>query len=427
MYDEIFMIDLLADFHFLLTLIFGVILSAAFIGMERTKDNWVKLVCFLAVSASFQFLTFKYWGAERALQLYPLFIHLPLVIFLSYAYKVSFYCSFLAVSTAYLCCQLTKWLGIVAAFFFPLQLVYYTVRIAVTLPLLLLLLRYVAPRFTLLARLPFRELATLCLMPFVYYIYDYVTTVYTKLLYSGNALVAEFLGFFLCVVYIIFLVIFAQEYITNKELEARNKLIELKISSTIHELNQMRYAQYQMSIMRHDMRHFLSTARTLVQQGKYAEAVKYLNNEQSELESVILQRYCSNEYVNAIIAKYSEKCRLKKIRFSANVAIAEILPCPELNFSTILDNALENAYEAAHKLPADRAMLDLSLKQKENKLLMSVKNTYAQKPEFKDGVPVSHNPGHGIGSQSIVYNCEKIGGQCRFSLEEEYFVLRVII
>lgn len=80
MYDELFLLKLLEDTHFILTLIFGVILSAAFVGMERTKPNYMKLGCFTVISAILQFLTFEYLGNERALQLYPFLIHVPLII-----------------------------------------------------------------------------------------------------------------------------------------------------------------------------------------------------------------------------------------------------------------------------------------------------------------------------------------------------------
>ncbi|WP_297999452.1 sensor histidine kinase [uncultured Phascolarctobacterium sp.] len=427
MYDELFWLELLEDTHFILTLIYGVILSAAFVGMERTKANYMKLGYFTVISAILQFLTFEYLGNARALQLYPLLIHVPLIIFLSYMYKVSYYSSTLAVSMGYLCCQLTKWLGMVGVLFIPEQWFYYAVRIAVTLPLLALLVYYVSPSFAMLVRLPWRELVTLGLMPCVYYIYDYITTVYTKLLYSGNPVIAEFLGFFLCIVYIIFLYIFAHEYLAKKELEIQNKLIEIKVNSTLHELTQTRQMQQQLSIMRHDMRHFMSTARTLIQQGKYAEALQYLGEEQSELESTILQRYCTHEYINAIIIKYSDKCRLKKISFQTEVKLAEILPCSELSFSAILDNALENAWHAVCELPEEQAQISLSLKQNGGKLLLAVKNTYLQKPEFANDRPVSTRSGHGIGTRSIIYNCEKIGGQYQFSLEDKFFVLRIIV
>ena len=51
MYDELFLLKLLEDTHFILTLIYGVILSAAFVGMERTKANYMKLGYFTVISA----------------------------------------------------------------------------------------------------------------------------------------------------------------------------------------------------------------------------------------------------------------------------------------------------------------------------------------------------------------------------------------
>lgn len=182
-----------------------------------------------------------------------------------------------------------------------------------------------------------------------------------------------------------------------------------------------------LSIMRHDMRHFMSTARTLIQQGKYAEAQQYLGEEQSELEGTTLQRYCTHEYINAIIIKYSDKCRLKKISFQADVKVPNALPCSELRFSAILDNALENAWNAVCELPEEQAQINLQLKQNGGKLLMSIKNTYLHKPKFDNERPVSKRFGHGIGTRSIIYNCEKLGGQYQFSLEDKLFVLRIII
>lgn len=427
MSDIIFFEEILENLQFLVTLIFGIILSAAFCGVERDKTSLFKMMVFTIVSAFLQLLTFKYWGADLSLQVYPLLIHLPLLLFLVLAYKIQVFSAALAISTAYLCCQITKWLAIFVVFFYPAHWVYCLVRILVVPFVLFVLLYYSTPNFALLTKRPMKEVAIFGLIPFTYYFYDYITTVYTKMLYSGNALVVEFLGFFLCITYIIFLNVFAKEYIAKNELAAKNKLIELKINSTLHELTQTRYAQYQMSIMRHDMRHFISTTYALIQQQKYTEAMKYLANEQSELESIILHRYCTNEYINAILAKYDDKCRLKHIQFKVEVKIPAVLSCAEISFSTILENALENAYEAVRKLPEEKAQIYLSLKQNNDKLLLSIKNTYLHKPEFVNDVPISHCPGHGIGTQSIIYNCDKIGGQCQFVLEKDLFVLRVIV
>ena len=94
---------------------------------------------------------------------------------------------------------------------------------------------------------------------------------------------------------------------------------------------------------------------------------------------------------------------------------------------TVRDNALENAYEATSELPLGERYIRLSLKQRDNKLLLSLKNTFHVTPKFVNDIPVSSKVDHGIGTQSIIYNCNKLGGQCKFSLENNLFVLQIIV
>ena len=44
---------------------------------------------------------------------------------------------------------------------------------------------------------------------------------------------------------------------------------------------------------------------------------------------------------------------------------------------------------------------------------------------FKDGIPVTDRPGHGIGVSSICAIVERYGGLYSFSVREGKFVLRV--
>ena len=80
--------SILSDAHFLATLIFGILLSASFLGITCDKQSVFKLSVFSVISSGLQLLAFKYWGADISLQLYPLLIHLPLLLFLRFAYHV---------------------------------------------------------------------------------------------------------------------------------------------------------------------------------------------------------------------------------------------------------------------------------------------------------------------------------------------------
>ena len=69
------------------------------------------------------------------------------------------------------------------------------------------------------------------------------------------------------------------------------------------------------------------------------------------------------------------------------------------------------------------------LKSSDGKLLLSVRNPYKDKPILVDGMPISPaaSQGHGYGTKSICYMTERLGGNCQFVLEENQFVVRVII
>ena len=155
--------------------------------------------------------------------------------------------------------------------------------------------------------------------------------------------------------------------------------------------------------------------------------MKYLSDGQRDLDSVSWQRYCANEFVTSVLTKYADQCKLNYVEFKAEVETEEHIPCPELCFSIMLDNALENAYEATSMLPLEKRYIRLSLKQKGNKLLLSLENTFLEKPQFVNDIPVSNKADHGIGTQSIIYNCNQLGGQCKFSLENNLFVLKIIV
>ena len=424
-------IEILEKLHFILTLVFGIALSVSFLGIHKQRAARFKIGLFIIVSIIMQQIVYNYFDSsnrlEYFLRYYPFYIHLPLVLFLVFAFRAPCLSTITAVTIAYSCCQLTQWLGFVGVIFIQDQWFYYTVRIALVPPILLFITYYVSPYVAVLLNRPLKEVAIFSILPLTYYLFDYTTTVYTNLLYSGNGLVVEFLGFVVSIACLIFFALIAEEYLAKNELSQKNRLIEMRMHSAVHELEQVRNVQYRMSIMRHDMRHILSTATTLIQQQKYEEAVKYLSDGQRDLDSVSWQRYCANEFVNAVLTKYADQCKLNYVEFKAEVETEEHIPCPELCFSIMLDNALENAYEATSMLPLEKRYIRLSLKQKGNKLLLSLENTFLEKPQFVNDIPVSNKADHGIGTQSIIYNCNQLGGQCKFSLQNNLFVLQIIV
>ncbi len=99
----------LAILHHALTLLFGVYLSAAFLGIRMNRKNVLILLGFSSAVGVVYVLTFIFFGDIFTTQVYPLIVHLPLILFLTLFYKYTALRSTLSVLTAYLCGQIIQW------------------------------------------------------------------------------------------------------------------------------------------------------------------------------------------------------------------------------------------------------------------------------------------------------------------------------
>lgn len=116
----------------------------------------------------------------------------------------------------------------------------------------------------------------------------------------------------------------------------------------------------------------------------------------------------------------------QEVDFSVTVELDE-LSVDEIQFSSIISNAIDNALNAQAKLPVGSRQITLMIKDSEGKLLFSVKNPYKDAPVFANGLPITDEKNHGYGTKSICYITEKLGGKCQFAIQNELFVLRVIL
>lgn len=67
--------------HNATTLLFGVYISAAFLGIRMDRRNVLTLLCFSLALGALCIISNLLWGEAGTQRIYPLIIHLPLVIF----------------------------------------------------------------------------------------------------------------------------------------------------------------------------------------------------------------------------------------------------------------------------------------------------------------------------------------------------------
>lgn len=408
-------------------LLFGVFVSAAFLSIPFHKKNTIILLVFCISVNALQIFCYRTIGLHGALWLYPVTTHLPSILLFCLYYKRKVLSSLFAVMSAYLCCQLSKWLSLLTLALTGKLWVAYGIRAAITLFLGVLIIRYFASSIAMILTKPFKTVLIFGILPAAYYLFDYVATVYTNLLYSGSEAVFEFLPFILCVAYLVFSVVYFKEYEEKCEAERYNQLMEMKRAQSEKEIETIKRSEYAVSLLRHDMRHFLNNIYSYIEQNDADKAKSYIREIIALADKTAMQKYCENEIVNMILSSYENEISEKGIRLHHSIQIPARLPISDVDFTSILSNSLENAIRAVSELEPDKRSITLDLRTNDDKLLLSIKNPFAHNVDMLDGIPQAKKTGHGLGTKSIKYVTEKLNGNCQFVAKDGQFALRVVL
>lgn len=408
-------------------MLFGIYISAFFLGVRQNRKNIFTLFLFFACEGILYIAGSLLFGMAVMDRLYAVFVHLPLIVFLILYYKYSLLSSCISVFSAYLCCQLSNWIGVLGLTITGEQWCYYVLRIFTTVITFFLLCKFVCRTTEIIFTRDTRELYIIGFLPTVYYIFDYSFTKLSKLLYSNNKAVVEFMGFVFCISYLIFLLVYFREYEKKQEIKQYSDLMEMQLLSIEKEIDQIKCSKQKLSILRHDMRHHLNIILTQLQGGHVGKAIDYIESIGSHYDDTMITSYCQNEVVNAIVSIYHTRFAEREMTLHCNISAGETLPCPDTAIGAILSNALENALHVLEETDLEEKWANLTVTERKDHLLLRIENPIVKIPKFIDGIPVSDRKGHGIGVKSILYYVERLNGQCHFSVTDHSFVLRIII
>lgn len=164
---------------------YGTILTYCFAGVKikGERKTILKMCLFFIIAILLQTWTDSMGGNISAERLYPLTTHIPLMLWLIFLHKVKWEISVGAVITAYLCCELPNWVSQFGAIPFGSD---YTVQVVIycisSVLILGLLLRYLAPSLYALFAKSRANCLSFTVIPLLYYIWCYSTTVYSSYL-----------------------------------------------------------------------------------------------------------------------------------------------------------------------------------------------------------------------------------------------------
>ncbi len=408
--------------------VYGMILSAAFCGMEWTRGRkWtygLSMAAILLVQAAVYGLTTNL----RLLQLiYPLVTHMPLVLVLTIMERKVLW-PVISVLTAYLCCQLRRWLALLlAALVSGGAQMQSVAELALTLPLLLGLLYFVAPAVRTVAGYQPAMQVRFGLIPAVGYLFDYLTRIYTDLLAQGTPAAVEFMPFVCCVAYLAFVLRSSAENETRLRLEQSQENLHLQVTQATREIASLRESERRASTYRHDLRHHMQYLAGCIENGRTEQAQAYIREVCAEIESQKVQTFCENETVNLILSAFAGRAEESDVPLRVRAEVPHFIPVAETDLCVLLSNALENALHACQKLRQAGQPCDIELVayEKSGKFFLQVTNTCPPGLTFEKGLPVTHEPGHGIGVRSICSIADRYNGMYSFGEKDGRFVLRV--
>ena len=413
--------------HYVIVLIFGILLSIAYVGIQfQKKSNIIVATTLFAICGILQLVTYHTLGESMVWKIYPLIVHLPIVLVLSLYYRRNLIMVLSAVSTAYLCCQPAKWLGILCNTLTHNYAAEQLTRISTLLLVGFVSLYHLAPYLSQLFQKDKKSVCIFGSIPIIYYVFDYTIGIYTDLRTTNSPLVAEFTPFLLCVVFMLFVIIYYKEYEQKADTEHKEQIIRIVAEQRAKELEAMKKSEQEIRLLRHDMRFLLNNLAVCIEQENKEQALKMLSGFVEQVDAASVHRYCKNDTINCILTNFESKCKEREIDYRVIVEIEDLF-VDEILFSSIISNALENAMHAQDGLPVAKRFIKLMLKYDNDKLLLSVKNPFEEMPTFVDGVPITHRKGHGYGTQSILYLTEKLGGKYQFTLKDNIFIFRVVI
>lgn len=411
-----------------LILLFGVTVSLLFSGAEKNRKCLLGTLIIFLFTLSAQILCRQLSSLEHTRELYPLIVHLPLILFFAVFLKCTWLTALSSVFSAYLCCQIPRWFASVWEAVFQTRSVFFIIYIPAMMITFFFLKKYIATPASRIMNQSKKSCLLFGAVPLFYYVFDYVSTIYTNWLYSGSRIAVQFIPSIVSIFYFVFVLIYYTEMQKERRAQQERDLMAAQLKEAKKEFHTLRQMQDQTRQYRHDMRHHFLLLKSLAAQGELPKIIDYLQNAEDDLNTLTPTRYCENETFNLLLSHFETVAGQMGVAFSAKACVPQILPLSDTQICSLISNSLENAVTAAGMIGIpEKRTVSVHITIHKEKLLLSVENPYTGTIVFQDGFPKPLREGHGYGTRNIAAIAELYGGQALFSADNGIFSLKVMI
>ncbi|MBR6837611.1 MAG: GHKL domain-containing protein [Oscillospiraceae bacterium] len=178
---------------------------------------------------------------------------------------------------------------------------------------------------------------------------------------------------------------------------------------------------------RHDLNNHLISVEALIDEGKYDEVKKYFSEVKGVFTNSNPEVKTGNTIVSAIASDYIAK--YPDVKLNWNGMFPDELAISNTDICTMFSNVLGNAFENSAKCKDDKTV-DVTVETITNSMIVTVRNTVAEKAVVKNGAFISSKAdkgSHGIGTQNIKKCVELNNGIVEYKFDETMFEVKIIL
>lgn len=205
-------------------------------------------------------------------------------------------------------------------------------------------------------------------------------------------------------------------------LEKESKISELESEQRINSMNTtyleiLEHQNDEFHVMFHDMKNHYLTLRNMESIG---DVKQYINELYPSLENKNKVKISKNKIIDIILNKYIVVCKNNNIKFYYEVKTADLNYINDVELSIILNNALDNAVEAA-KNSIDKE-IEISIRHINNIDLLSIINSCDIAPVHKGDILTTtkkHSQNHGFGNKIIERHTKANNGEYEWFYDEK--------
>lgn len=204
------------------------------------------------------------------------------------------------------------------------------------------------------------------------------------------------------------------EVAMKRETEQQNELLLLQI-----EKENLQMAADRMA--RHDRRHHNLVLLEFANKNDIETVKDYLKTlVEDDVVRFEGNDYCKNATINTVLSVYEKKAKEDGVKVNISASAGYDIPISPKDLVIVIANLFENAINAVKKLKSDDTIVDVDIREKENRLLVKIENPCKPNLKFDE-------TDYGIGISSVIAVTNSYEGMYDFIVKNEKFIAKICL